>query len=163
VEEQTDKVFIKNVSVVLVILVLFSLSIAFVARDVGFKEDQDSNPSRNVTAEERIKSVADVYTDEDGAAAIEEVVTETAPAQAAAFDGSLNGAMIYANVCATCHATAVAGAPQPGSVAMTERANKGLDALMQTALKGLNAMPARGGRADLSDEQVQAAVEFMTQ
>jgi len=34
---------------------------------------------------------------------------------------------------------------------------------MQTALNGLNAMPARGGRADLSDEQIQAAVEFMLQ
>jgi cytochrome c5 len=163
VEEQTDKVFIKNVSIVLVILIVFAFSIAFIARNVGFKEDQGNNPSRNLAIEERIKPVADVYTGEDGAAAIEETVAKTAPAQAAAFDGSLDGEMIYANVCFTCHATGVAGAPQPGSAAMAERAKMGLKALMQTALNGLNTMPARGGRADLSDEQLQAVVEFMTQ
>ena len=71
--------------------------------------------------------------------------------------------MIYNSVCGVCHATGAAGAPIPGTGAMAERAAKGMDVLMQSALKGLNAMPARGGRADLSDEQVQAAVEFMTQ
>ena len=162
-EEQTDKVFIKNVSIVLVVLIVFAFSIAFIARSVGFKEDQGNNPSRNLTTEERIKPVADVYTGEDGATAIEAAVAKTAPVQAAAFDGSLDGEMIYVKVCFACHATGVAGAPKPGSAAMVERTKKGLEALMQTALNGLNAMPARGGRADLSDEQVQAAVEFMTQ
>jgi cytochrome c5 len=46
---------------------------------------------------------------------------------------------------------------------MAQRIEKGMDALMQAALNGLNAMPARGGRPDLSDEQIQAVVEFMTQ
>jgi cytochrome c5 len=32
---------------------------------------------------------------------------------------------------------------------------------VQSAVNGLNAMPARGGRPDISDEQIQAAVEFM--
>jgi len=44
---------------------------------------------------------------------------------------------------------------------MAERAGKGLDALVQTAISGINAMPARGGRTDLSDEQVRVVVEFM--
>jgi cytochrome c5 len=70
--------------------------------------------------------------------------------------------MIYNTVCAACHATGVAEAPIPGSEQMAQRAEKGMEALMQTALNGLNAMPARGGRPDLSDEQVQAVVEFMT-
>ena len=52
-------------------------------------------------------------------------------------------------------------APIPGSPAMAERAAKGMDVLMQSAIDGLNAMPARGGRADLSDEQVQVIIEFM--
>ena len=46
---------------------------------------------------------------------------------------------------------------------MAERAGKGLDALTQNAINGLNAMPARGGRADLSDEQVRVIVEYMMQ
>ena len=68
--------------------------------------------------------------------------------------------MIYNTVCAACHATGVTEAPIPGSAL---RAEKGLDALMQSVLNGLNIMPARGGMADLSDEQVQASVEFMLQ
>ncbi len=71
--------------------------------------------------------------------------------------------MIYNSVCAACHGTGVAGAPKPGSPEMAQRVEKGADTLMQTVLNGLNAMPARGGRADLSDEQLQVVVEFMTQ
>lgn len=149
-------------AIVVVILVVFTASIIFLARDFGFTEVEDKNPSRDVIAAERIKPVADVYTDEGGAAAIEEAVAETAPVQAAAFDGSLDGEMIYNTVCAVCHAAGVAEAPIPGSEQMAQRAEKGLEVLMQTALNGLNAMPARGGRPDLSDEQVQAVVEFMT-
>ncbi len=162
-EEQTDKAFIKNVTIVLVILVVFTFSIIFLAKKVGFLEETDDNPSRNLIAAERIKPVADVYTGEDGPAAIEEAVAETAPAQTAAFDGSLDVEMLYNTVCAACHATGAAGAPLPGSEQMSQRAEKGMEAMMQSALNGLNAMPARGGRADLSDEQVRATVEFMMQ
>ena len=157
-EEQTDQTVIKNMVIVLVILIVFSFSIFFIAKDVGFKEDQGNSPASIAVIEKRIKPVADVYTGEEGPATVEE-----AAAQAVAFDGSLDAEMIYTNVCAACHATGVAGAPQPGTPAMAQRIEKGMDALMQTALNGLNAMPARGGRPDLSDEQVQAVVEFMTQ
>ena len=161
-EEQSDKAFVKNVSIVLLILVVFTGSIIFLARDFGFLEAEDNNPSRDVIAAERIKPVANVYTGEEGAAAIEEAVAATAPEQTAAFDGSLDGEMIYNTVCAACHAAGVAEAPIPGSEQMAQRAEKGMEALMQTALSGLNVMPARGGRPDLSDEQVRAVVEFMT-
>ena len=161
-KEQTDNVFIRNVSLVLVILIVFTLAIAFLARDIGFKEDEN-NPSRMTTTEERIRPVADVYTGEAGAAAIEQAAATSAPEQTVAFDGSLDGEMIYASVCSACHATGAAGAPIPGSPEMALRIEKGQDALMQTALNGLNAMPARGGRADLTDEQVQAVVDFMIQ
>jgi cytochrome c5 len=124
-------------------------------------ETEDNNPSRDVIAAERIKPVADVYTGAEGAAAIEEAVAVSVPVQVVAFDGSLDAEMIYNTVCAACHATGVAEAPIPGSEQMAQRAEKGMEALMQTALNGLNAMPARGGRPDLSDEQVQAVVEFM--
>jgi cytochrome c5 len=160
-EEQTDKTFIKNVSIVLAILVVFTIAIVFVARDVGFKDEEGDNPSRITTAEERIRPVADVHTGEAGAAAIAEAASASASEPVAAFDGSLDGEMIYTNVCGVCHATGVAGAPKPGSPEMAQRAEKGPDALLQTALNGLNAMPARGGRADLTDEQVQAVIEFM--
>jgi len=160
VEEQTDKTFIRNFSMVVVVLTLFTLSIAFIARTVGHKEPPD-NPARTAQTEANIKPVSAVYTGEAGAAAAQEVAAAAEQAPAVAFDGSLDGEMIYTSVCSACHAAAVLGAPQPGSAEMTQRAEQGMDALMNNALNGLNAMPARGGRPDLSDEQVQAVVEFM--
>ena len=40
---------------------------------------------------------------------------------------------------------------------------KGLEMLVSNAINGLNAMPARGGNPALTDEQIQAAVEYMLQ
>ena len=162
-EEQTDKVFIRNISLVVVVLILFTFSIAFLARDVGFKDETANNPSRMTTTEERIRPVADVYTGEAGAAAIEAAAVTSVTEMKVAFDGSLDAEMIYASVCSVCHATGAAGAPIPGSPLMVERAGKGADALTQSAINGLNAMPPRGGRADLSDEQVRGIVEYMIQ
>jgi cytochrome c5 len=163
VEEQTDKTFTKNVSIVLALLVVFTIFIIFLARDLGHKEYLDENPSRATTAEERISPVADVYTGEAGAAALEAAAASPVVEQAVAFDGSLDGEMIYSSVCGVCHVTGAAGAPIPGQDAWLQRAEKGLDALTLSAINGLNAMPARGGRSDLSDEQMKAAVEFMLQ
>jgi len=144
-EEQTDQTVIKNMGIVLVILVVFT-----------------NNPGAIASTEERIKPVADAYTGDEGPAPAE-AAPAAAPTQAVAFDGSLDAEMIYNSVCAACHGTGVAGAPKPGSPEMAQRVEKGADTLMQTVLNGLNAMPARGGRADLSDAQLQVVVEFMTQ
>ena len=161
-EEQTDKTFIMNISIVLAILVVFTFAIIFIAQDIGFKEDEEANnPSRVTTTEERIKPVAGVHTGEAGAAAIAEAASAAPAEQAAAFDGSLDAEMIYNSVCAVCHTTGAAGAPKPGTPEMALRTEKGVDALLQTAVSGINAMPARGGRADLTDEQVRVAIEFM--
>ena len=162
-EEQTDSTFIRNISIIIVVLVVFTISIAFLARNVGFKDEQGDGPGSVEVTEERIKPVGGVYTGEDGAAAIQATATQAAPAQSVAFEGSLDGEMIYKAVCFVCHATGAAGAPIPGTAAMSDRNAKGVDVMMQSALNGLNAMPARGGRADLTDEQVQAVVEFMMQ
>lgn len=160
--EQSDSKFISNISIVIGLLVVFAICIIFIARDIGAPEEAVENSTAKALTEQRIKPVGDVYTGEDGAAAIEQAASAASEAPAVAFDGSLDGEMIYTTVCGVCHATGAAGAPIPGTDAMAERAAKGLDVLMQSALNGLNAMPPRGGRADLSDEQVQAVVEFMT-
>ena len=162
-EEQTDSVFIRNISIVAALLVVFTISIAFLARDVGFLDKSGDNPSRERRTEERIKPVAKVYMGEAGAAAIQDAAAVSPTEMKVAFDGSLDGEMMYGSVCSVCHATGTAGAPIPGSPLMVERMGKGLDVLVQNAINGLNAMPPRGGRSDLSDEQVQAIVEYMIQ
>lgn len=61
-----------------------------------------------------------------------------------------------------CHAAGVAGAPKLGDkVAWAPRIKLGTPVLYQSALKGKNAMPAKGGQAGLADADVKAAVDYM--
>lgn len=90
-----------------------------------------------------------------------------APAPAATADTSAEGKHIFDTVCFACHATGVAGAPKLGDkAAWAPRIAKGMDTLHQHALKGFigegsGLMPPKGGRMDLSDDQVKAAVDYM--
>jgi c(7)-type cytochrome triheme protein len=69
----------------------------------------------------------------------------------------------YAATCAACHANGVANAPKPGDTADWQRRlqRAGQAGLIESALKGRGAMPAKGGNAGLSDEDVRATVLFM--
>ena len=161
--EQSDSKFISNISIVIGLLVVFAICIVLIARDIGSQNEAADNATAKAATQERIKPVSGVYTGEAGAAAIEQAASTASDLPAVAFDGSLDAQMIYTSVCGVCHATGAAAAPIPGTAAMAERAAKGMEALVQSAINGLNAMPPRGGRADLSDEQIQAVVEFMMQ
>lgn len=159
-EEQTDKVFIKNFSVVLVLLTVFTIVIIFIARHAGFKEPEPI-PSKTTAINERLKPVSNVYMGAAGAAAREAAAAAANKEPVVAFDGSLDGKMIYTTVCAACHATGVLGAPVPGSPEMALRAQAGPETMFDFAVNGLNSMPPRGGRADLSDEQIHAVLDYM--
>ena len=82
--------------------------------------------------------------------------------QAAMADGKAT----YDTACFACHMSGAAGAPKFGDkAAWAPRIAKGLDVLKDHAIKGFKGdtgfMPAKGGRADLSDDAVAAAVEYM--
>ncbi|MCA1977784.1 MAG: c-type cytochrome [Thiobacillus sp.] len=73
-----------------------------------------------------------------------------------------NGEKTYKQACMACHATGVAGAPKLGDkAAWAPRIKQGKAALYQAALKGKNAMPAKGGQMSLADADVKAAVDYM--
>lgn len=66
--------------------------------------------------------------------------------------------------CSRCHGSGAAGAPRIGDrEAWIGRVRLGLDGLVQSAIHGHGAMPARGGMADLTDAEVRAAVTYMVQ
>jgi len=68
----------------------------------------------------------------------------------------------YDSVCKVCHDSGLAGAPKIGvSADWTARIKQGEEAIYKNALKGLNGMPAKGGRTDLSDETIKAAVDYI--
>ncbi len=86
-----------------------------------------------------------------------------APAAPKVAAGNRSGEELYKAVCSACHEAGVAGAPKTGdAAAWAPRIKTGLDALLATAIKGLNAMPPRGGAADATDDELRRAIVFMT-
>ena len=160
---KADSAFVRQFSGVIAGFVVLTIALIFLARYMQPESDVDANPSQGVLAEQRIAPVGAVRYGEAGAAALAEaqaVATETAPAG----EIVVNGPEVYGGLCKTCHDTGVAEAPIPGSEQMAAReTERGLDGLVQNVLNGLNAMPPKGGNPALTDEQIQAAVEFMLQ
>ncbi|AXK39327.1 c-type cytochrome [Crenobacter cavernae] len=76
--------------------------------------------------------------------------------------GQRSGEQVYTAVCISCHGTGLAGSPKFGDAgAWGARIAQGFDTLSKHALEGLNAMPAKGGSPDLSDDEVKRAVAYM--
>ena len=76
----------------------------------------------------------------------------------------IDGGSIYGNVCAACHESGAAGAPIRGDEdAWSERTGKGFETLLSHSINGFNAMPARGGNPNLSDEEMQAATAYLVE
>lgn len=89
--------------------------------------------------------------------------TSDAPVAAATSTAARSGKEVYAAVCQACHATGVAGSPKFGDKAAWEpRVATGLDALMNTAINGKGAMPARGGNPSVTDAELKATILYMT-
>lgn len=72
------------------------------------------------------------------------------------------GKAVYGGSCFVCHATGAAGAPKLGDKALwAPRIAQGMAVLEASSLNGKGAMPPKGGRMDISDEDVKAAVAYM--
>jgi cytochrome c5 len=82
-----------------------------------------------------------------------------APAVAA---GPKDGPTVYNSICGACHNTGAGGAPKvDDKAAWAPRVAQGKDALYKSALGGKGAMPPKGGAADLSDDEIKGAVDYI--
>jgi cytochrome c5 len=79
----------------------------------------------------------------------------------------VQGRTVWLGTCQDCHGNPLADAPQvKDAEAWAPRLNQSRAALYDHALSGYSSsewteMPARGGNADLSDDAVRAAVDYM--
>jgi cytochrome c5 len=97
----------------------------------------------------------------DAAAPAAAAPAAAAPAAKVAAAGAGAGEALYKQVCVACHAAGVMGAPKFGDKAAWEpRIKTSLETLKNSAIKGKNSMPPKGGSA-ASDADVYAAVEYM--
>jgi len=85
-----------------------------------------------------------------------EPTNKTAPAVAR------TGEEIVKAKCHTCHQAGLNGAPKIGDRdAWTGRVKRGLEVVVNSAIHGHGAMPARGGLPDLTDAEIRNAVIYM--
>jgi cytochrome c5 len=100
-------------------------------------------------------------------AATEAVTKEAAAAPPAAAPAkptaaAADGKSVYDKVCFACHQVSVAGSPRLGDKeAWAPRIKTGMDAMVQSVIKGKGAMPPKAGNPALSEGEIRAAVEFM--
>ena len=81
---------------------------------------------------------------------------------AAPAAGGADGQKVYEANCKMCHGGTIPGAPGVGKKdEWAPRIKQGKETLYKHALEGFNAMPAKGGNAGLSDDEIKAAVNYM--
>lgn len=169
-----DRKFFDTFMLILGALILFSVAMIVLAKFIGARQGEfiAEDPAVIGQLEERIKpfgSVAvagQVDTVAQELAADEPPPASAATAMVAAATAAPSGEDTYQGACALCHDMGLAGAPKVGDVAQwAARITKGNDALYANAVNGYQGaagvMPAKGGRMDLSDDAVRAAVDYM--
>lgn len=173
-----DHKFIDYFSVVLGGLVVFSFAIIIIAVQIGGSSNelnQQADESYRKVLEERIRPVGDVIIAGQektlyGRDAVESVAVAAGqkteePVTMASFT---SGEEVYNSACTACHGLGIAGAPKMGEAAQwAPRISTGMETLYQHAIQGYTGsagvMPAKGGRSDLTDEQVMWSVDYMVE
>ena len=182
---QQDSVFLKHFAQLILGLMGFAFLLILLAHGVNDRfygysaveagvADDELNPiqrervaAKRAATDARLMPEAMVNAGDTGRAAIlaaEEAARKAAAGQVA-YDGTLDGSVIYQNLCGACHQSGAGGAPLPTKDAWAPRIAQGLDTLVKHAIEGYQGaagiMPAKGGNPALTDEQVRATVEFM--
>ncbi|HWR02003.1 MAG TPA: c-type cytochrome [Chlorobaculum sp.] len=85
-----------------------------------------------------------------------------APAPAPTDPKLAAGKTVYDGGCNACHDAGMMNAPKPGDkAAWAPRIAKGEDVLIKNSINGFNGMPAKGGNAANTDEQITNAVKYL--
>ena len=90
------------------------------------------------------------------------VAGESAANEAAA-SGPRSGEAVFGQYCTACHTAGGMGAPKINNAEdWKPRLAQGMDTVLKHAINGYNAMPPKGTCADCSEDEIKAAIEYMT-
>ena len=158
-----DKQFINYMMTILVILIGITALILIISKVLS-DTHQEPDQAMMEAIDARIKPIGEVHL---GTAPAAPTAQQTASAQdttqgtAQNASAEMNPADVYQTACAACHAAGIANAPIYGNKAAWAPRIGNVQALYTNSLQGKGAMPAKGGRPDLSDETIKAAVDYM--
>ena len=163
-----DLDFLKRFSMVLAFLTVVTLGLILFSSYLNDLIPAEVSPQAQQREQARIAPVGAVYAGTTGAAAqaAAAAAATAAAASQVAYGGTLDGAVIYNNLCTGCHTTGVANAPTLDAAHWTDRIAQGVDVLHKHAIDGYTGpsggvMPPKGGNPALTDEQVIATVDWM--
>lgn len=132
-------------------------AVVYMANKAGAKFDEPKAPAAGASAAAPAP-VAAATTPAPAAAPAAAVVATAEPAKT---DAAGAVPALYTQICQTCHAAGVAGAPKLGDkAAWAPRLAQGVDGLTASAIKGKNAMPPKGG-STASDAEIKTVVAYM--
>lgn len=163
-----DRQFFDTFMLVLGILIGVAVGLFFFVRAIAIDTQGEyvlEDPTVQEQIEQRIAPVGNVVL--AGSEELEQVaaaVSEPEPVET-----TLTGPQVYNSACNVCHASpGVGGAPVFGDAeAWSSRIDKGFETLTRHAIDGFQGeagfMPAKGGRSDLSDNEVIDAVRYMVE
>lgn len=163
-----DQKFFDMYSLVIGILAAFALGILVLAMKMSDLTQgvytRDAEEYQAAVAE-RIRPLGRVYLpgeEQEAPAPVAETVPEPEPVAT-----TMTGPQVYNAACNVCHGSGVGGAPIVGDTAeWAPRIAQGSDLLYDHAINGFQGdavtpMLPKGGRVDLSDQEVRDAVDYM--
>lgn len=162
-----DLVFLKQFSMIIAFLAALTIVLILAGMYINAQQEAEPNPVAEAATHDRLRPVGGVYAGATGAAAA--AAAKAAAAAAAvgqvAYEGTLDGSVIYAALCGACHTSGAGGAPKMERAAWTARIAQGAELMHKHAIEGFQGnagiMPAKGGNPALTDEQVIASVDWM--
>lgn len=85
------------------------------------------------------------------------------PEPAGAVNAPRTGEQVVSFQCVLCHGAGMAGAPRIGDRKAWEKrlSGGGAERLLRSATEGRGAMPPNGGLADLTPQELRAAIDYM--
>ena len=126
-------------------------------------DTRDAGEDQSAVAD-RIRPFGQIYLpgeEQQAAAPTVETAEEPAPVVTA-----MSGPQVYNAACLACHGAGIGGAPILGDTAVwAPRIAQGINVLNEHAVNGYTGsvgyMPPKGGRIDLSDQEIRDAVQYM--
>lgn len=163
-----DLNFLKHFSMVIGFLVLVTIGLILFGAHLNNTIPLESSPTATRNTLARIAPAGEVYAGATGAAAQAAAVAAAATAAASqvAYGGTLDGGVVFNNLCTGCHTSGAGGAPTLDKAHWAARIAQGKDTLYKHAIEGYHGpdgafMPPKGGNPALSDKQVEATVDWI--
>ncbi|HEX7237019.1 MAG TPA: c-type cytochrome [Gammaproteobacteria bacterium] len=166
---QHDQQFFDTFMLVIGILMGVAVGLFFLVRAISIDTQGlyiTEDPTVQAAIDERIKPVGRVLMMGDAELAAAAAAAVAAPKPVATV---MTGPQVYNAACIVCHQPgATTGAPTIGdAAAWGPRIAQGKETLYMHALQGFQGtkgfMPPKGGRVDLSDDEIKAAVDYLTE